>query len=345
MADTRLPDPLDQARHCADAALGMMARQDIPPQPENFSVWYAYVSGRNPELTEAINEILRRGAGFSPEINDALFERFAAQTPERGALRELSQRADETFRRLGETTAAAVTGSAGHAAAIEAAAARLDPPPPPALLAELTEILRSESRAAAAASRRLEQDLATSARELARLREALGALEADAATDALTQLANRRSFDAALAQAVGQAEYGGRPLCLAMIDLDHFKRFNDHHGHPLGDQVLKLIGRMLLDGLRPRDSAARYGGEEFALILPDTDLADATAQVEALRQRVATRTLTNRRTGESLGQITLSAGLAAHVGGEGMDSLLRRADQALYRAKQAGRNRIAHAED
>jgi len=343
LAEIKPSDPLDLARHCAEAALGMMARHGIPPHPENFSVWYAYVSGRNPELTEAINEILRGGRGFSTEINTVLFERFAAQPSDPTELRELGHRAGETIHRVSAAVQDATAGTARYAATLDVTAAQLDPLPPPEVLAELVAKTLVETRAATETNRRFTRLLMESGQDLVRLRESLEALERDAATDALTQLANRRSFDAALTQAVRQAEYGHRPLCLVMIDVDYFKRFNDRYGHPMGDQVLKLIGRILLENLRPRDTAARYGGEEFALILPDTARDEAAALVEDLRCRVAGRTLTNRRTGQGLGHVTLSAGLAERAGDEDLESLLRRADQALYQAKQAGRNQIVSA--
>ena len=135
-----------------------------------------------------------------------------------------------------------------------------------------------------------------------------------------------------------------KPLALIMIDIDHFKKFNDNYGHQIGDQVLKLVGRTLTDCVRGQDVAARFGGEEFAIILPNTNLDGAYVVAENIRNNVAAKKITRRSTGDSLGQITLSLGIAMFRRGEEPEQFLRRADEGLYLAKGAGRNRTMSAE-
>jgi len=341
LADTKSTDPIEIALHCARAALGMMERHRVPPHPENFSIWYAYVSGRNPELTEAINEILRSGKHFSPELNDTLYERFAAFAPDKAELREVGQRVEEAVGRMLDYLTHAAQGTTNYGAALETFSGCLstDTPAPGEIDTAIKAIL-TETRTMADLNRQLERRLASSGREIRQLRDALDSLQREASTDALTQLANRKTFDAVITQAVREADYSGRPLCLLMIDVDHFKTFNDTYGHQLGDQILKLIGRSLVETIQPKDTAARYGGEEFAVILPETDLDTAIAIANDIRLRVASRRVTNRRTGETLGQVTLSAGAAQFIAGESITSLVHRADEALYLAKREGRNRV-----
>lgn len=128
-----------------------------------------------------------------------------------------------------------------------------------------------------------------------------------------------------------------------MIDIDHFKSFNDNFGHQIGDQVLRLVARTLTDGVKGRDIAARYGGEEFAIILPETPLSAGVTVGNALRKAVATKDVVNRNTGEKLGRITMSVGVAEYVPQENISELIERADAALYTAKQNGRNQVAAA--
>jgi diguanylate cyclase (GGDEF)-like protein len=161
------------------------------------------------------------------------------------------------------------------------------------------------------------------------------ALSRRAAFDMLTGLANRMLLDTILEREIAQADRRSSPLCVAMIDLDHFKRVNDRYGHLQGDKVLFAVAEFLRNGIRARDVVGRWGGEEFLLILPDTDLSQATMVVERLRSNLASTQL------PKVGTVTMSAGVAEFEANEGPASLIDRADQNLYRAKTAGRNQIS----
>jgi diguanylate cyclase (GGDEF)-like protein len=162
-------------------------------------------------------------------------------------------------------------------------------------------------------------------------------LEKLATTDTMTGLANHRMFQQTLRTQVAQANRYKLPLSLLLMDVDHFKKYNDEFGHPAGDQVLSQLGRILLDSVRAGDLAARYGGEEFAVLLPHTELATAVNVAERLRQLVAEHPFPHRA-------ITLSVGVAAlHVHAVDADGLVHLADRALYAAKRGGRNRVVVA--
>ncbi|WP_232628606.1 sensor domain-containing diguanylate cyclase [Methylobacterium sp. Leaf118] len=163
-------------------------------------------------------------------------------------------------------------------------------------------------------------------------------------TDSLTGLANRRRFDEAFARASNAARRSSRPLTLLLIDADHFKRINDHHGHAVGDAVLrKLAGSLRAGAHRPEDLACRVGGEEFAILLPDTDLDGAVPVAERVHRAVSA--LSIPRAGIDAGSVTVSIGIASGLdGGEDTaERLYRRADAALYAAKKAGRNQTCTA--
>jgi diguanylate cyclase (GGDEF)-like protein len=183
-------------------------------------------------------------------------------------------------------------------------------------------------------------NLAAIAIEKARLHQRLREM---AALDGLTGVFNRRHYEMRLEQEVARARRTGRSLSLLLFDIDHFKRANDDHGHEVGDHVLRDLARELRERVRAEDLVARYGGEEFVVLLTGGATADESHRVaEKLRSSVAERSLGGRPAGE----ITLSGGVA-HLGPDLLEGpkLFRLADQALYRAKQQGRNQVVLAED
>jgi diguanylate cyclase len=161
---------------------------------------------------------------------------------------------------------------------------------------------------------------------------------AEARTDALTGLANRRALDQEMACQFEAFKRQGRKMALVMVDIDHFKRFNDTYGHQVGDRVLCGLAGDLLGQARPSDLVSRYGGEEFALVLPETSLAAARDRAEQLRQAVEAA---RYRDGGAELRVTISVGVAVLSGGDDPAGLIRRADAALYASKENGRNRVS----
>jgi diguanylate cyclase (GGDEF)-like protein len=164
-------------------------------------------------------------------------------------------------------------------------------------------------------------------------------LQEQAIRDPLTGLHNRRYLDETLPRELQRAERAGQPVGIIMLDIDHFKRFNDTYGHDAGDTVLRAVGAFLKEHTRGADIACRYGGEEFTLVLPGASLADTQQRAEELRAGI--QTLAVQHGEQPLAQVTISLGVAvfpAH--GTTAESLIRAADQALYQAKRNGRNRI-----
>jgi len=161
-----------------------------------------------------------------------------------------------------------------------------------------------------------------------------------ATIDELTGLYNRRWLSNMLDRQMRRSQYSSDPLTILVIDVDHFKKFNDTHGHLAGDQVLRQVARTMINSVRPTDLVTRYGGEEFVVILPNTDRSGALVVAERLRREMAAISMTTKE-GVVLSRVTVSIGLAQMLKQEEMDELIRRADEALYLAKEKGRNRVA----
>jgi diguanylate cyclase (GGDEF)-like protein len=147
--------------------------------------------------------------------------------------------------------------------------------------------------------------------------------------DPLTGLANRRFMDITLQQAINLAERYDKPLCVAMIDVDFFKKFNDNKGHDAGDKMLTMVAQKIHSGERASDMTARYGGEEFILIMPEADLRGARLAAERIRQNI-----------EDTLEVTVSVGVAMYNKGTSYEELIKAADMAMYKAKENGRNRV-----
>ncbi len=165
--------------------------------------------------------------------------------------------------------------------------------------------------------------------------------EQSARSDALTGLYNRRWLQEMFPRQLERSARQGEAVSLIMADIDHFKKLNDTFGHPAGDEVLRRVGKLFADHLRPGDLCARYGGEEIAVLLPDTELAAAAAIAERLRSAVA-RTPIHLADGRTLPAVTISMGIAEVLPGRDLASLIASADAALYRAKQLGRDRVVY---
>jgi diguanylate cyclase len=192
-------------------------------------------------------------------------------------------------------------------------------------------------------TRAVEEALKRSEDEAGALRESLEKARDDATIDHLTGLPNRRAFEEVLENQYRQAQLAVENLCVAFVDIDHFKRVNDSFGHDVGDRVLKEVGRVLADISNDTCHVARHGGEEFVLLFRDRSLDDAYLLLDRTRERLAQRNIRNRDTDEPLGQISFSGGLASVFEFSDPRAALKAADAALYMAKDAGRNRICLA--
>jgi diguanylate cyclase len=160
--------------------------------------------------------------------------------------------------------------------------------------------------------------------------------------DGLTEVGNRRAFDLTLASEIETAHAQGASMCLVMGDIDHFKKINDAFGHVVGDEVLKVFAKVLEGCVQGEGSVSRYGGEEFAIILPATKLETAKQLTECIRGELEGKRLVANDCGRPVGEITASFGIAELVDGDDPARIIQRADDKLFEAKNAGRNRVAH---
>jgi diguanylate cyclase len=216
----------------------------------------------------------------------------------------------------------------------------LDGDAEPSTLSSSVDLVINETDLTEDSRRALEDRLNLVLNEVEVLKHNLEEIREEALTDALTGIPNRKAFDAALDRAMVKARETTAPLSTILVDIDHFKQFNDTHGHLVGDKVLRYVASKIRHCLKGKDFPSRFGGEEFAIILPETDLRGAETVAEQIRGTISSGDLKSRSSGERLGKITVSAGVAQLRNSDNTTDLIRRVDAALYSAKNRGRNRI-----
>ncbi len=203
----------------------------------------------------------------------------------------------------------------------------------------IAQKIMSETKSVVTSSQNLKKQMDETASEISTLKEELKGIKQEAKTDMLTGLLNRRGFDEAISEAQQNSITHNKVFSIILTDIDHFKKVNDTHGHLIGDNVLKMLSRLLNEQIKGKDIAARFGGEEFILVLPDTSLKGAFILAEQIRKSLQTMKWIARNSGKPIGTVTVSLGVAQYKPDETIESLIQRADNALYFAKENGRNR------
>ena len=333
-------EPIEQVRTLAAAAFAAMAERQIAPCPDHYRIWYSHCSGCYPELSERLRQIEEQGEPLTEARLAELHDRFFGTGRQVRLLDQTCRRIESTMTQLFALVGGMSRGTTTYGDRLETLSGRLgDVKPAPDVQALIGEIIEA-TRDMLAHARQVETEMAASAQQIEGLRTDLANAQHEANTDSLTGIANRKYFDYELGIAAEEARASGQSLSLLLADIDHFKLFNDSHGHQIGDQVLRLVAQVLTQSVKGRDLAARYGGEEFAVILPQTDLDGARQLAEQIRKTVAGNRIRLRSSRRQLGTITLSVGCAQFDRGEALSELIWRADEALYQAKRQGRNQV-----
>lgn len=334
---------LEKANKLASKALERMDELNLPPTPEIYELWYVYYAEMNAEITRAIDILVANDQEITIERCCELHHRFLSDSNENERVREAGDKIHETIKGVTGAVTNVKSATTQYNATLADAKSKLSGDMTKDAMEKVLKNVMSDTENMMDQNKHLEEQLTKSSIVMQELRREMEAVRKEAMTDGLTNLANRKAFDAEIVRIANVAKEEGTSFSLLMMDIDHFKSFNDNYGHQVGDQVLRLVAYTLTEGVKGRDLPARYGGEEFAIILPETPLQSAVKVGDMLRKAVAGKDVINRANGEKLGRITLSGGVAEFVNGESTDDLIARADAALYTAKHNGRNQIAAA--
>lgn len=316
----------------------LLSRHNVPATPNNYAVWFSYVSGENPELNAEIEHLVETDTAFTAEVNARLYRRYVSETDTsnidqvRTGLNRILSEVGSSLSEAGND-AQAFEGTLGGFVEDVAGKNDLDE------IRDLLTTLIEETRNMQKVTNGMQTQFVSKSEEIAELHEQLQRERKRAITDPLTGLYNRFALIDQLNAAIGEMPPGSPPS-VVMLDIDHFKAINDTHGHLIGDRVIRFVAQVLQKNIKGKDTAARYGGEEFTLLLPETAAAGAKSVAEGVRAAIAKAQLVRADNKKPLGQITISAGVANYRQGEDVMEFVNRADQALYRSKNQGRNRV-----
>lgn len=324
----------------AEVALGQLRSLRQTAIPRNYEIWYVYATGYNAPLNKIINETLARNGKLTEADLEQIYDTYLSHIKTTDRIDKVGARVigeiDDVMKVLGE--ALGMTGA--YDATLSAATEKLPSARNRDQINAIVETLLRSTGEMRETNKALEDRLTLSKNEISNLQQSLEAIRAESLTDPLTGLGNRKYFDRMIGVAVQSALASGEPLSLLLVDIDHFKSFNDSYGHLTGDQVLRLVGLSLKQTIKGQDITARYGGEEFAVVLPNTALRQALTVADHIRRAVMAKELKKKSTGEILGRVTISVGVSMLKPGDDTDALIERADACLYAAKRNGRNRV-----
>ena len=309
----------------------------LDPTPLHYDLGYQYIGGHDPALVAAVDAAIATDGFLGRDVAERIVEENSNKLSSE-LLEKLIDQAHQSMILATSLVGQSRSDASAYGTALDKGAAAIGAGGESAnraieLMMELTRTMIGKTQEA-------ERRLSEMGSKMDSLQGDLAEAQAVAETDPLTGLANRRSFQARLMRAMAQAGSEGTPLSLAFCDIDHFKKINDNFGHDTGDRILKMVADALSEGAGEDAFVGRFGGEEFLVLFDGIMARRAAMRVDEIRDELSGRHLVSKTSGEPLGTVTFSAGIAQLQPGEGEGDVLRRADEALYAAKNGGRNRI-----
>ncbi|MCW8880567.1 MAG: GGDEF domain-containing protein [Kangiellaceae bacterium] len=328
-----IKDNIKESGHISRQALSWLRDLGVPADPICYHVAYSLFGSANPDLKQRVEQL----EGTSDEVYEGLqqiYQDFISSQLELN-LRQFSRKIDN----LANQTLYEVTDTQDHLKAYSGTLEEIQP-----LLSttsgdtkiNVISLLISETEKVHKKAEILEKKLNKATLEIKALQNEHLEFKDKANRDSLTQVLNRAGLENAFEEIAEESV--NYPMAIMLADIDHFKKFNDEHGHLIGDNVLKLVAKTLKKYVKRNDIVARFGGEEFLLLLPNTNKSNAAIVADSLRKKIQALQVKKKNSDQYLGQITISIGVSDFAAGESLTEAIDKADKALYRSKNSGRN-------
>ena len=316
----------------------LLFKHKIPAVPTNYALWYTYVANESPKLNAELDFAIDNNVPLSKSKALDLYRNFVPNEQEIDPW-ELRQSIEAMLIELNQSMTDTRKDTKGCAVDMDKCMKDLDNLEKGGWSVDkavsMVRSLMNSAETIRNSSSYLDLTIESAQKEIKRLRAQLAESQQEALYDALTGLCNRRYFNSEI-----EAKMAMETLSLIIVDIDHFKKINDNHGHQMGDLVLKAVARKLQERSRETAQVFRYGGEEFAVLVPNANLSKARQMADGMRRTVEKIVVKDRRTGKVSFDITVSIGVAQREPGESEATFIERADKHLYEAKRLGRNRV-----
>lgn len=338
----RYKESKEQSAEILRQVIALMGQHGAAFNPLSFAVWYEFAAGINARLSQAIAQAIQS----EPKLGDAtisrLYQDHVAQV-DHVAMQHITDELQRMMASINQSAARTGDQAGLFGAQLDGLTEALKSNDPSAIAPFVVNALAGTAEMKSSAQE-LQEQVLSSRQEIARLQADLVRTRDEALLDPLTKILNRKGFDQKMSDMLAQSPGPQESHCLIMLDIDHFKKVNDTHGHVMGDRVIQALGDVLRSCVPDKaHSVARYGGEEFAVLLPNCSLDYGIKLADTVRLRTKAMKIRDRRTQEVVLTVSISGGVAAMQADDDAQGLIARADGALYKSKQTGRDRVSVA--
>lgn len=322
----------------AQSVVSLLASREIAATPSNYSLFFRYMQGTEQDLIASIDTYMQSGIAFDEVILNELKDEF----PDPEITKEVEKKQSSVSKVISEMflKISDFSGESNKLSeSIKKNASQLSESSSVEDITSVVSSILEDAEQFEEYNTNFQSEIDEITKELSDLKKEYAEMKTVSLTDELTQIANRRALDEKLKESLELYQNNKLPtLSLCMVDIDHFKQFNDSFGHLTGDKVLKYVAQRLKQMVTENDFVSRFGGEEFLLLLPDRQLSEAARLATEINHYFNSTNLTGSK--QNLGKITVSIGVAEYRNSESSEEFIERADRALYAAKEDGRNQV-----
>jgi len=332
------PENSSQAAEYLRQVIPMLSQQNLAPTPVNYAVFYSYLSGSSKALSEDIDKTISEKKSFTLVKMLELYEKYVNGAAAIEQQNKIQLSLEKVLAEANEEIKHVNNEANGYDVALTKHTESLSSSTDPQAAALIMQQVLQDTRVMVKNNLEMQTRLQETNAEIAKMKLEFEAVKATAEKDALSGLYNRSAFDKAVASLINAKELANASL--VMIDIDHFKRINDNFGHLVGDRVVRYVSALLKQIVGNDHHVARYGGEEFAIIALNQSTEEAAQLADKVRIAMGNSKLQRKGSGDTIGKVTLSAGVTALKAGDSIESFIDRADKALYDAKESGRDKV-----